>query len=31
MLESITPLLINISARNRIKNSSIRIIGQQIK
>jgi NADPH-dependent F420 reductase len=30
MLESITPLLINISARNRIKNSSIRIIGQQI-
>jgi 8-hydroxy-5-deazaflavin:NADPH oxidoreductase len=31
MLESITPLLINISARNRIKNSSIRIVGQQIK
>jgi hypothetical protein len=30
MLESITPLLINISARNRIKNSSIRIVGQQI-
>ena len=29
MLESITPLLINISARNKIKNSSIRIIGQQ--
>jgi len=31
MIESITPLLINISARNRIKNSSIRIIGQQIE
>jgi NADPH-dependent F420 reductase len=31
MVESITPLLINISARNRIKNSSIRIIGQQIE
>jgi len=31
MLESITPLLINISARNRIKNSSIRIVGQQIE
>jgi 8-hydroxy-5-deazaflavin:NADPH oxidoreductase len=30
MVESITPLLINISARNRIKNSSIRIVGQQI-
>jgi 8-hydroxy-5-deazaflavin:NADPH oxidoreductase len=29
MLESITPLLINISARNKLKNSSIRIIGQQ--
>ncbi len=28
MVESITPLLINISARNRIKNSSIRIVGQ---
>jgi NADPH-dependent F420 reductase len=31
MVESITPLLINISARNRIKNSSIRIIGQSIE
>ncbi|MGZ4882072.1 MAG: NADPH-dependent F420 reductase, partial [Halobacteriota archaeon] len=31
MLESITPLLINISARNKLKNSSIRIIGQQTK
>jgi hypothetical protein len=31
MVESITPLLINISARNRIKNSSIRIIGQNIE
>lgn len=31
MVESITPLLINISARNRIKNSSIRIVGQQIE
>ena len=31
MVESITPLLINISARNRIKNSSIRIIGQSVK
>ena len=31
MLESITPLLINISARNRIKNSSIRIIGQSVE
>ena len=31
MVESITPLLINVSARNRIKNSSIRIIGQSIK
>jgi len=30
MIESITPLLINISARNRIKNSSIRIIGQSL-
>jgi hypothetical protein len=30
MVESITPLLINVSARNRIKNSSIRIIGQSI-
>jgi 8-hydroxy-5-deazaflavin:NADPH oxidoreductase len=31
MIESITPLLINISARNKIKNSSIRIVGQQIE
>jgi len=31
MVESITPLLINISVRNRIKNSSIRIIGQSIE
>ncbi|MGZ4903803.1 MAG: NADPH-dependent F420 reductase [Halobacteriota archaeon] len=31
MIESITPLLINISARNRIKNSSIRIIGQRVE
>jgi len=31
MVESITPLLINISARNKIKNSSIRIVGQQIE
>ncbi len=30
MIESITPLLINISTRNRIKNSSIRIIGQHV-
>ena len=31
MVESITPLLINVSARNRLKNSSIRIIGQSIE
>jgi len=31
MVESITPLLINVSALNRIKNSSIRIVGQQIQ
>ena len=31
MVESITPLLINVSARNRMKNSSIRIIGQRIE
>jgi NADPH-dependent F420 reductase len=31
MVESITPLLINVSARNRMKNSSIRIIGQSIE
>ena len=30
MIESITPLLINLSARNRIKNSSIRVIAQRI-
>ena len=30
MVESITPLLINISARNQIKDSSIRIVGQRI-
>jgi hypothetical protein len=30
MVESITPLLINISARNQMKDSSIRIIGQRI-
>jgi NADPH-dependent F420 reductase len=30
MVESITPLLINISARNQIKDSSIRVIGQRI-
>lgn len=29
MVESITPLLINLSARNKIKNSSIRVIGQR--
>jgi NADPH-dependent F420 reductase len=28
LVEPITPLLINVSARNKIKNSSIRIIGQ---
>jgi hypothetical protein len=31
MVESITPLLINVSARNQLKNSSIRIIGQSIE
>ncbi len=30
MVESITPLLINISARNKLKNSSIRVIGQNL-
>ncbi len=30
MVESITPLLINISARNKMKNSSIHVIGQNI-
>jgi len=31
MVEAITPLLINVSARNRLKNSSIRIIGQSVE
>ncbi len=31
MVESITPLLINISARNRIKNSSIRVVAQRLE
>jgi len=31
MVESITPLLINISARNQIKDTSIRVIGQRIR
>ncbi len=30
MVESITPLLINVSARNKMKNSSIRVIGQDM-
>ncbi|MGZ4937202.1 MAG: NADPH-dependent F420 reductase [Halobacteriota archaeon] len=30
MVESITPLLINVSARNKMKNTSIRVIGQPI-